>query len=260
VKRVLATIVALLVGLFTVLLLPKPVHAFGDQGAFDLRPLLAGGSKGPFYASAPGRWAWELISRTSAPARLKPSMVRADDATVTESPVLYWSGTAALSALSTQEISGMRKFFALGGTLIVDDAGPTAEGEASPFMKTAQEEVKRILPESAAIELAPEHVLFRSFYLLKRPVGRVLGKKTVQAIVRGGQAQVLFLSQDVGGALARGPSGIFEQAVLPGGEEQREGAVRMAINLAMYILCSNYKDDQVHAPFLMRRRAVLSEP
>ena len=25
--------------------------------------------------------------------------------------------------------------------------------------------------------------------------------------------------------------------------------------LAMYVLCSNYKDDQVHAPFLMRRRA-----
>jgi hypothetical protein len=24
----------------------------------------------------------------------------------------------------------------------------------------------------------------------------------------------------------------------------------------MYTLCSNYKDDQVHAPFLMRRRAL----
>jgi hypothetical protein len=23
----------------------------------------------------------------------------------------------------------------------------------------------------------------------------------------------------------------------------------------MYVLCSNYKDDQVHAPFLMRRRS-----
>ena len=26
----------------------------------------------------------------------------------------------------------------------------------------------------------------------------------------------------------------------------------------MYVLCSNYKDDQVHAPFLMRRRALTS--
>jgi hypothetical protein len=31
--------------------------------------------------------------------------------------------------------------------------------------------------------------------------------------------------------------------------------VRLAVNIAMYVLCSNYKDDQVHAPFLMRRRA-----
>jgi hypothetical protein len=28
------------------------------------------------------------------------------------------------------------------------------------------------------------------------------------------------------------------------------------VNVAMYVLCSNYKDDQVHAPFLMRRRAL----
>jgi hypothetical protein len=44
--------------------------------------------------------------------------------------------------------------------------------------------------------------------------------------------------------------------VVPGGEIQRERAIRLAVNIAMYVLCSNYKDDQVHAPFLMRRRAV----
>ena len=44
--------------------------------------------------------------------------------------------------------------------------------------------------------------------------------------------------------------------VTPGGEHQRERAIRLAVNIAMYVLCSNYKDDQVHAPVLMRRRAV----
>jgi hypothetical protein len=29
----------------------------------------------------------------------------------------------------------------------------------------------------------------------------------------------------------------------------------LAVNIAMYVLCSDYKDDQVHAPWLMRRRA-----
>jgi hypothetical protein len=241
-------------------LAPRPARAFGDQGAFDVRALLAGGTKAAAYPSAPARWAWELVQRTSAPARLKPSSVRADDAALLESPVLYWSGRAALSPLSTQEVSGLRSFFALGGTLIVDDAAVSAEGDPSAFGKGAQEELKRVLPDSAPIELAPEHVVYRSFYLIKRPEGRVQGKKTLQAIVRGGQAQVIFLSQDLGGALARTASGMYENAVLPGGDEQRERAIRLAINLSMYILCSNYKDDQVHAPFLMRRRAVLTEP
>jgi Domain of unknown function (DUF4159) len=238
----------------------KPAYAFGDQGAFDIRLLVAGGTTGAAYPSAPGHWATELISRTSAPAKLKPAVVRADDATIVESPFLYWSGKLALTPLTGQELTGLRKFFALGGMLVVDDAAPTPEGEPSAFMKTAQEELKRVLPESTPVELAPEHVLFRSFFLIKRPAGRVLGKKALQAIVRSGQAQILFLSNDLGGALARTPTGAPEQAVLPGGEEQREQAVRLAVNIAMYALCSNYKDDQVHAPFLMRRRAVLSEP
>ena len=49
-----------------------------------------------------------------------------------------------------------------------------------------------------------------------------------------------------------GPSYLLK--VTPGGEIQREYAIRLAVNIAMYVLCSNYKDDQVHAPFLMRRR------
>lgn len=239
---------------------PRPARAFGEQGAFDLRVLATGSTKGAAYPSAPARWAWELVQRTSAPARLKPSIVHADDASLLESPVLYWSGRAANTQLSSQEIAGLRSFFALGGTLIVDDAGVTPEGDPSEFGKTALEQVKRVLPDAAPIELAAKHVLFRSFYLVRRPEGRVLGRKSVQAIVRGGQAQVLFLAHDLGGALAKSASGIYEQAVLPGGEEQRERAIRFAVNLSMYILCSNYKDDQVHAPFLMRRRATLSGP
>jgi len=44
--------------------------------------------------------------------------------------------------------------------------------------------------------------------------------------------------------------------VTPGASISVNGAIRLAVNIAMYVLCSNYKDDQVHAPFLMRRRAV----
>lgn len=238
-----------------VVLLPRPARAFGDIGAFDPRALLAGGTTGPARATAPARWSWELVQRTSAPARLKPTQVRADDAGVVDGPFLWWSGDAPVSPLSPQEIAGLRRFFALGGILLVDDAGASDEGTASGFGRTAREQIARILPDTSPIALGADHVLFKSFYLLKRAEGRVAGPRTLDAVVRGGQTQVIFSSHDLGGALARGATGAWENPVVPGGDLQRERAIRLAVNIAMYVLCSNYKDDQVHAPFLMRRRA-----
>ena len=241
-------------------LLPRPANAFGDVGAFDPRALVAGGTTGAARASAGSRWSWELVQRTSAPARLKPTSVHADDPTLVDSPFLWWSGDIALTALTANEIAGLRKFFALGGILLVDDAGvpddSTAEApKTSPFSKTAREQIARVLPDTSPIPLAADHVLFKSYYLLKRAEGRVAGPRTLDAIVRGGQTQVIFSSHDIGGALARGATGAWENPVVPGGDLQRERAIRLAVNIAMYVLCSNYKDDQVHAPFLMRRRA-----
>jgi hypothetical protein len=235
---------------------PRPARAFGDVGAFDARVLLTGNQTGPARATAPARWAWELVQRTSAPARLRPTVVRADDPTIVDAPFLYWSGDAELAPLTAAEIGGLRRFFALGGVLLVDDAGAGERGEASGFGLSARRELGRVLPDSTPIAIGADHVVFRTFYLLRRAEGRVPGPPTLDAIVRGGQAQVLFSEHDLGGALARGASGMWEHSVVPGGDVQRERAIRLAVNIAMYVLCSNYKDDQVHAPFLMRRRAL----
>lgn len=240
--------------------LPRPARAFGDVGAFDPRILVVSGVAGAARPTAPARWSWELVQRTSAPARLKPTQVRADDPSVVDGPFLYLSGDASLAPLTPQEIAGLRKFFALGGLLLVDDAAPRDDGTPSAFGKSAREQLARVLPDTSPISLGPDHVLFRTFYLLRRAEGRVAGSKNLEAIVRGGQAQVIFSNHDIGGALARGATGAWENPVVPGGDAQRERAIRLAVNVAMYVLCSNYKDDQVHAPFLMRRRALSPGP
>jgi hypothetical protein len=241
-------------------LVPRPARAFGDEGAFDPRVLLTGTQTGPAHSTAPGRWSWELVNRTSAPARLQPTFVHADDPAIVDAPFLYWSGDTAVAPLTTAESYGLRKFFSLGGVMLVDDAAPTDLGEGgareSAFGRSARAQIARVLPDSTPIPIGPEHVVFRSFYLVRRAEGRIEGPKTLDAIVRGGQAQVLFSSHDLGGALARGPTGAWELPVMPGADFQRERAIRLAVNVAMYVLCSNYKDDQVHAPFLMRRRAM----
>jgi len=236
----------------------RAAHAFGDAGAFDPRILLTGTQAAPAHPSAPGRWAWELIQRTSAPARLHPSVIHADDPAIVDAPFLYWSGSTEVAPLTAAEIAGLRRFFALGGLMFVDDSAPGDKGEPSAFGRSARREIARVLPESAPIGIGADHVVFRTFYFLRRAVGRIQGPPSLDAIVRGGQVQVLFSEHDIGGALARGASGMWEAPVVPGGDVQRESAIRLAVNIAMYALCSNYKDDQVHAPYLMRRRALSS--
>jgi hypothetical protein len=202
-------------------------------------------------ASAPARWSFELARRTSAPARLAPEPVRADAPRLLAEPFAWWLGARDPGPLSPREVAGLRSFFALGGVLLVDDADP----ERGVFGAAARRELRRVLPDLGTIPIGTEHVVFRSFYLLHRAVGRVQGPAKLEALVRSGSAQVLLSSHDLAGALAQGPGGTPSLAATPGGEEQRELAVRLAVNIAMFVLCSNYKDDQVHAPFLMRRRA-----
>jgi hypothetical protein len=230
---------------------PRPARAFGDEGAFNPRVLLTGMARWEGVRStAPARWAAELVARTSAPARLSPTTVRADDPALLAEPFAMWGGDADVQPLTEREVLGLRAFLALGGVIFVDDFEPTS----GAFGRAARRELARVVPDGAVIPINEENVIFRTFYLIRRAVGRVEGPAGLEAIVRGGAPQVIFSSHDVTGALARSPTGIDTIAVSPGGEPQRERAVRLAVNVAMYVLCSSYKDDQVHARYLMGRR------
>ena len=237
-------------GALAALSVARRALAFGQDGAFHPR-LLRTGSAAPSEAHRSGtaRWSWELIRRTSAPARLSASDVAADDSALLDEPFTVWIGGTALAPLSEPEIRGLRRYLALGGVLFVDDSNP-ATGE---FGKSAKLELQRVLPQSPSIRLPPQHVLYKSYYLIERPRGRVEGPPYLEAIVSGKELRVVFSAHDLLGALARSQDEGWTFAV-EGDMQQRELAIRLAVNLAMYVLCLDYKDDQVHAEELMRRR------
>ncbi|HVZ31350.1 MAG TPA: DUF4159 domain-containing protein [Polyangiaceae bacterium] len=225
--------------------------AFGQDGAFHPRMLLVGKrALDPRRSTGPVRWSWELIRRTSAPGRLTVGTVTADSAQLLEEPFTVWFGADAVEPLSEPEIRGLRLYLALGGVLFVDDSSP----DVGAFGRSVRRELARVLPESPVVHLPSQHVLYTSYYLLDRPVGRVEGPSYIEAINTGKLASVLFSAHDLLGALAQERGGGWALPVEPGSQEQRELAVRFAINLAMYVLCLDYKDDQVHAEELMRRR------
>ncbi|MFO0761157.1 MAG: DUF4159 domain-containing protein [Byssovorax sp.] len=252
-RRAAIGLIPVAIGLLSAM--PRSARAFGEEGAFNPRVLLTGNARWEgVRTTAPARWAKELADRTSAPARLSPTVVRADEPQLLAEPFVLWGGDADIPALTAREVSGIRRFLGLGGVVLVDDFAP----ETGAFTRAAKRELARVIPEGSPIPIGDENVIFKTFYLLRRAVGRVEGPPKLQAIIRSGLPQVIFSAHDLTGALARSPTGLHPIAVTPGGERQRELAVRLAVNIAMYVLCSNYKDDQVHAPFLMRRRRVES--
>lgn len=226
-------------------------HAFGELGAVDLRVLIVGAERALPRPTASQRLAWEVHKRTSVEVRLKPSRVRLDEPALFESPFVYWNGDRALSPLSEAEVLGLRRFVELGGFVVIDDAS----GDSTDFDRSVRRELARAFPQDALAPLPEDHVLYRSFYLVRRPVGRLASSQPMEAITRGGRVVLVYSRHDLGGAWDRSDSGQLAFPVLAGGERQREEAYRLGVNLVMYALCLDYKDDQVHAPFIMRRQA-----
>ncbi|HEY2735079.1 MAG TPA: DUF4159 domain-containing protein [Polyangiales bacterium] len=227
------------------------VHAVGDRTAVELRVLNYDGGNSLPRPNAVKRLLWEVRQRTSVETKLEAPRVRFSEPSVFEGPLLYFTGDRAFPLFSEAEVQGFRRFVDFGGAVSIDDASP----EDSGFDGSVRREIARAFGGQALVRLPDAHVLFRSFYLVQRPVGRVEGPDYLEAIERGGRAAVVYSRHDLGGAYERDNLGNYSHAVTPGAERQREMAFRLGVNMVLYALCLDYKDDQVHAPFIMRRWA-----
>ena len=234
----------------TVLGLGGTAAALGEASHVEIRGVRIG-DRGEPRETARRRLAWEVRKRTSIETRLRPRRARLDDPTLFETPLLYFAGDSAFAPVSEAEVIGLRRFLELGGFLVVDDA---TGGASDAFDGSVRRLLRRALPQDPLRPIPADHTVFRSFYLLDGPVGRVRGTPTLEGVTRGDRLAVVYSRHDLGGAWARDDLGTWTHPVVPGGESQRERALRFGVNLVMYALCLDYKDDQVHAPYLMRRR------
>jgi hypothetical protein len=228
---------------------PHRARAVGERTAVELRQLeYAGGHSDP-RPNATKRLAWEVRQRTSVETRLESTRVRFSDATVYDSPLLYFAGDSAFPPFSEAEVQGFRRFVDFGGFVIIDDAAP----EESGFDGSVRREIARAFGARALIRLDAKHVVYRSFYLVQRPLGRIEGQDYLEGVERAGRLAIVYSRHDLGGAYERDNLGNYANNVVPGSERQRELAFRLGVNMILYALCLDYKDDQVHAPFIMRR-------
>jgi hypothetical protein len=184
-------------------------------------------------------------------------------------PLLYWPMDPREKNLSPAALSKIADYMRLGGTILFDTRDLTlgaVRGDNNPGEQT----LRRI---TAGLDLPPlepvppDHVLTKTFYLLKDFPGRWDGGQLwIEALppadkngeatpARGGDgvSPVIIGGNDWAAAWATDQNGRPLTEAVPGGDAQREMALRFGVNLVMYALTGNYKTDQVHAPALLER-------
>jgi len=192
----------------------------------------------------------ELSQRTTA-ALGEPMGVDVTHDPLMVFPLLYWPVTDAQGSLAEGARAAINDYLRKGGMIMFD----TRDG--------GQDGPERLRALTAGLDIPPlaqvtsDHVLTRSFYLLREMPGRIAGAP-VFAQAGGDPANdnvspVVIGGNDYAAAWALDARGQAAYAVVPGGEEQRELAFRFGINLVMYALTGSYKSDQVHLPIILER-------
>ncbi len=172
-------------------------------------------------------------------------------------PLIYWPVTSIQRTPSKEAAAAIDRYLKTGGILFLDTRdqhitlGRNIAGNA---------DLRRLL---SGIEIPPlvqlpaEHVLGKAFYLLSDFPGRWAGGRlwieSGNGRVNDGVATMIIGGNDFAGAWAIDPRGRGLLPVAPGGETQREMAFRFGVNLVMYAMTGNYKDDLVHVNDIMQR-------
>lgn len=179
-------------------------------------------------------------------------------------PLLYWPVIPENGMLSSSASEAVADYLSHGGMILFDTRdrhlGATSlDGGSTP----GERALRRLLTDVDIPPLAPasqEHALGRSFYLLDEFPGRYAGGRVWVAREEGESGDRKVSPVVIGGHdwAAAWAINAFDRPMilpLPGRERQREMARRFGVNLVLYALTGNYKQDQVHLPILLERLA-----
>ncbi|MEK6711379.1 MAG: DUF4159 domain-containing protein [Nitrospinota bacterium] len=202
------------------------------------------------YPSALASLLDEVRRRTSIEPASEGQAVDLSSDQIFEHPFLYLSGRYEFEMPSGPEIERLRRHLTFGGFMLVDDGlGSDEEG----FGRVARGLVERIFPRQPLEVLSREHPVYRSYYLIRSVGGRQAVSQEIEGVQMGIFTPVVYCRNDLGGAWAVRPEGGWVEECAPGGEPQRRAAFQLGVNIALYAMTGNYKQDLIHHPFIQRR-------
>ena len=246
-RRFLATSAGLLAGGAVSSL----ASAIGPSSLFRMALLSLPGGPGDVRPGATARLVWEVLKRTSIDADMAAPTVQVDDPALFEHPFVVLFGDSAFRQPSDASVERLRRYLTSGGFLLVDSLGSgTGTGGFDGSFRTLAD---RIFPETPLSTVPREHAVYRSFYLLDRPYGRVQATSQLLSVDRDDRSMVIYSQNDLPGAWSRDSLGGWLYPMSHGGEREREMSFRLGVNLVMYSLTLNYKRDQVHVKHLLKK-------
>lgn len=235
------------------LLKTSELRAFGEREQVGVQ-LLDLGQAAHARPRAAEQLMWELGKRTSVHTREQPRWITLNTQNIQnlyEAPLLVWLGEGPCPELTDEQISILNQYLRAGGMLFIDDISAPGDDR---FHQSVRRLLTKVWPEQTLVKATEDHTIFRSFFMLDQPYGRLRRSQTLEHIPFGEMSAILYSRNDTFGAYGRAPTGDWLLPVIPGGKRQREMAFRFGINLFMYATCLNYKKDQVHTLTILRRR------
>ncbi len=230
------------------LAVPRAGFALGTGSQLDIAELSVSGAS----LHRPEGWQrllFEVIQTTSVEAWPAASSIAPDDPSLFAHPFAVLIGSGPLPRLSDEAVEQLRRYTSYGGFLLFDDASGSRDGA---FAQSVRALCRQLYPTRPLAPLPGDHSIYRAFFLLERPVGRVVVSEVLEGVTIGPVTPIVYCPNDLSGALHRSADGRNMFPVVPGGEYQRREAVKLGVNLVMYSLTSNYKHDQAHVAELMR--------
>jgi len=200
------------------------------------------------YPDAPGRAVARLAEVTSVRAAAERRVISLDDAELFSSPFLFLAGGGAPPDLSDAQLRRLRQYLAGGGFLWIEDS---TGGPRAAFDRWTRRNVALILPGAELKPLPNDHVIFRTFFLLRGPAGCARAPQPLEGATQGGRVVVLYSRENALAAWSEDPLGRpLVECLDP---RARALAERLALNVLMYSLTGSYKADAVHQALILQK-------
>lgn len=168
---------------------------------------------------------------------------------ISKTPFVILLGDSEIK-IPTKSIKILRNYILNGGMVFIED---TSELYYSSFDTSIRDILKQMFPEYKLKKTTQEHVLMKSFYLIKKVTGRVTLFPYLEYIEYENRPAVIYSRNNMIACWAKDKLGKYIYNCIPDGEQQRFNSQKLFLNIIMYSLCGTYKMDKVHQPFIEER-------